>query len=133
MKCYRYILFKLYSWALIKRRGSNTPIGNVVFTMVTVHLIQFFAMYNILLINVDAPMIYLPKYLIFIILMFLVSCILYYYILCTREKLQRYLIEFHNETKESSRLGTIWVLFYLIGSFFMFAISVWMIHKYGLY
>lgn len=133
MKCYRYILYKLYTWSLIKRRGGKTPIGNVVFTMVTVHLIQLFAMYNILLINVDVPMIYLPKYLIFVILCFFGVCILYYYFLCTKEKCQKYLSEFQGTPKENSSLGTFMVLFYLVGSFVLFAISVWMISKYGLY
>jgi len=133
MKCYRYILYKLYSWALIKRLGGKTPIGNVVFTMVAVHLIQFFAMYNILLINVDVPMIYLPKYLVFVIIAFFGACILYYYFLCNSEKCQKYLCEFREETQANSRLGAFWVLFYLIVSFVLFAISVWMIHKCGMY
>ncbi|SDZ75411.1 hypothetical protein SAMN05192529_101242 [Arachidicoccus rhizosphaerae] len=129
MKYYKYILYKLYKWALNKNRGSNTPITSVVTTMVTVHMIQLFAIYNFILAYFDVPIIYNRTDLILYIIIFIAADIVFHLTLCTQKKCKSYLEIFQKENKRQSKLGSLFVLLYIFGSFILVALSIWLMYN----
>lgn len=118
MKWYRYVIYKLYSWSLQKK--SNTPIANVIFTMISTHCFQlliFFSIYRKLFGGYN----YLSgvkKYQ--IIIFFFVFSTLYYFLVYNKKRWQKYIEEFSHETPQQSKRGKILVLTYLIGSVLLF-------------
>ena len=121
MRFYRYVTYKLYSWA--KKRPNATPIANVVFTMSFVHLMHLFTLFVVLnkllgwhfLVTIDKNMLYviLPVYF-----------ILYYFLFYNKKRWERYIKEFGNESKAERKKGKIYVLSYLIGSILLFFLTL---------
>lgn len=119
MKFGRYLIYKLYVWSL-KRKSDNTPVLNVVLTLSFVGFINVFTTYLIILK-------FMPKVdlfdklnrweLIIGIALYFVIC---YFILYSKERWNRYIEEFQNESKNESKKGSFWVLTYLIGSVALF-------------
>ena len=121
MQFYRYITYKLYSWA--KKRPNDTPIANVVFTMSFVHLMHLFTLFVLLdkllgwhfLITIDKQMLYIGLPIFFI---------LYYFIFYNKKRWEGYIKVFGSESKEESKKGKLYVLGYLIGSILLFFLTL---------
>lgn len=122
MTFYNYIIGRLYSWGA--RKENDTPIANVVITMVIVHMFQFLVLYGICFRVFNLPN-YLNNLNAWIIIAFFVmSCALYYFLFFNREKWERYAQQVEQESERKRKRGKFLVLLYLIGSILLFFISL---------
>lgn len=119
---YRYLIYKLYTWALKKK--SNTPIANVIFTLSFVHFAQLLTVYSIGLRFIPTFKILSHLTKIYVGGFMILFCIINYFLIYNKEKWNSYLEEFRNESTEQSKKGKILVLSYLIGSIVLFFITV---------
>lgn len=122
MKSYRYIIYKLYTWAM--RRSNDTPVFNVVVTLTAVHYFQLLILYCILLRFFNVYNIFTKDNSLFVGLFSIAFIILNYFIFYNKKRWDNYIKEFAAETKEDSRRKGIYVLCYIIGSILLFFISL---------
>lgn len=123
MKFYRYVIYKLYSWALEKK--NDTPVANVVLTLTFVHYTQLFSIYIILLKIFPEISIFNKLNKIYIGLGLIIFAVGNYFMLYNKRRWASYLEEFKDEDASIKIKGNILVLIYLIGSIlllFMLAI-----------
>lgn len=119
MKYYRYLIYKLYSWGLIRK--SDTPVGNVVITLVFVHYVQILSLYFILLKLFPQLSIFNNRYGIVIPIFILVSLAAFiYFTFCSNNKCESYFNEFKDESTQKRKRGSRLVLSFLIGSICFF-------------
>lgn len=121
MKPYRYLIYKLYTWGL--RRPGDTPVLNVVLTLSIVHLF-----YALMIWAVSSKVFGFGGRLNFnrgiLFLGILGFFYLNYLVLYNGNRWQAYVEEFKDESPTDKRNGTIRVLVYLIGSFFLFMLTL---------
>jgi hypothetical protein len=122
MSFYNYIIGRLYSWGL--KRADDTPITNVVITMCIVHYFQIFTMYMIFRKVFDFPDFALGKNKLYVGLLLIVFCIIYYFIFFDRGKWELYAQQVEKEEKRTRIRKKFFVLLYLIGSILIFFISL---------
>lgn len=121
MKFYKYLIYKLYSWAL--RRENDTPVFNVIITLTFVHFVQLFTIYMVLLKYMPEISIFNVEKKIYLYIFGVAFIVLNYFILYNKKRWETYLQEFKNESEKESRKGKIIVLGYLIGSILLFFIT----------
>lgn len=122
MKCYRYLIYKLYSWALKKK--NDTPIFNVIITLTAVHYFQLLLLYCILLKAYDMYNVFSVDNSLLVGIFSILFLLLNYLVFYNKERWLAYMKEFENENKRESKKGTFYVLCYLIGSIVLFFISL---------
>lgn len=115
---YKYIIYKLYRWALKKK--NDTPVFNVIVTMSFIHILQLMTFYHILLKYGMVYNIYKSNNGLWIGIFFLFFLVSYYFVIYNKARWEGYLLLFNDEDKRTSRRGTAYVLFYLIGSIALF-------------
>jgi hypothetical protein len=122
MKCYRYLIYKLYSWGLIK--GNDTPVFNVIITLTFINFVHLFTLYLIVLKFVPRISIFNLESKVYLYLFGLLFILLNYFLLYNKKRWEAYMKEFENEEERESKKGTFYVLCYLIGSIVLFFISL---------
>ena len=117
---YRYLIYKLYSWRINKK--DDTPIATVIFLITITHIFQLLILYSVIGKVFPKVAIFdnLPK--IYVGIFFVIFTIANYFVMYNKERWQRYIEEFKNETPERSKRGRILVLAYLVGSVILFFI-----------
>jgi hypothetical protein len=122
MKAYRYLIYKLYSWALKKK--NDTPVFNVIITITVMHYFQLLTIYCILFRAFHIFNIFSKNNGLYVGLFMVLFIIFNYFILYNKKRWANYLCEFENEDERASFKGKIYVLSYLIGSILLFFFSV---------
>ena len=128
MKFYRYIIYRLYVWRL--KRKDNTPATTVVITMSILHSFQLLILHTIL--TTFIPKLREPlsvtktSFGIFIAIFFGV----YYFFGYKREKWDRYVEEFKNESEKQKRKGTYLLLLFTIGTLVLTYISAFLLGQF---
>lgn len=128
IKCYRYLIYKLYSWAL--RRENDTPVFNVMITLIFTHFIQLFTIYMVVVKYVPAISVFSNDRKYYPFIFFLLFAPLNYALLYNKAKWESYLDEFRNEGKNESRRGSVMVLAYLIGSIVLFFATLFVVYVF---
>ncbi|MDI3320641.1 hypothetical protein [Pinibacter soli] len=118
MRPYRYVIFKLYKWAL--RRPNDTPVFNVLFTLFITHFFQYATLVMVVQTRFGSRGHLLPANKAAILLGYLFFMLLFSLVMYNKKRWNGYLQEFENESEEDARNGTWFVLSYLNGSILLF-------------
>lgn len=122
MTFYKYVIGRLYSWGL--KKGNDTPIANVVFTMCIVHYFQIFTLYLILRSVFDFPDFILGVNKLYVALFMIIFFVVYYLLFYKKGKWEGYAQQVESEDERKKKRGKFLVLLYLIGSILLFFISL---------
>ena len=117
MKFYRYLIYKIY------HISNDTPIANVVLTLVLVHFFQLMTIYIWIIKLFPQFEIFEKIDKIYVGLSVIIFAVIYYYLVYNKERWKTYFIEFENEDYLKSRKGTFLVGTFIIGSILLFFIS----------
>ena len=118
MRFYKYLIYRFYTWRLGKK--DDTPVATIVFTMSLVHFFQLFILL-VLLAWIFPPLIIVFKQeKVVIFLSFFIISLLYYILVYDKQKWLGYVEQYKDETPEERKRGTIYVLFFTVGSLILF-------------
>ena len=117
---YRYLIYKLYSWALKKK--NDTPVFNVIITLTIVHFVQLLTIYCIVFKLFHIFNIFSKNNSIYVAVFMLLFIMLNYFVLYNKQRWNNYMKEFEGERERDRLKGKIYVLVYLIGSIAIFFI-----------
>lgn len=122
MSFYKYLIGRLYSWAM--KREGDTPIVNVILTMCIVHYFQAFTFYIIL-----RRIFYYPDFIqqvnkLHLGFSLIIFFIVYYFLVFRQEKWDQYARFVETEDDYRRKKGNLLVLLYLIGSIALFFVSL---------
>ena len=122
MALYKYIIGWLYYWGL--KKGNDTPVANVVFTMCMVHYFLAFTVYMVFRRIFDFRDVILGVNRMYIGLLLIAVFVVYYFLFFNRDKWEGYAQQVEQENERKRRRGKFLVLLYLIGSILLFFISL---------
>lgn len=122
VRMYRYIIYKLYFWAL--KRPNDTPVFNVIVTLAFVHFTQLLTIYLYAFNFFDFKDILTTENIKYIVVFFIFFVLLHYLILYNGKKWDGYILQFQNEDKRNRKKNSMLVLLYLIGSIIFFFVSL---------
>lgn len=126
---YRYLIYKIYSWTVEKK--GDTPIANTILTLGVVH---FFHLAIVLLFvdQIVTPLKWLHDInKTYLFISALIYFVLLYFLIYNKERWNSYIEEFKNESESERKKGNFLVLAFLIGSIFLFFISLPVLFYYG--
>jgi RsiW-degrading membrane proteinase PrsW (M82 family) len=122
---YRYIIYKIYSWK------NDTPIGNTILTLATVH---FFHVLTILTF-IDAVVTPLKLFSninkTYLFVGAIIYFILFYFLVYDKKRWDSYIKEFENENEKERKRGNVIVISFLIGSILLYLISLPVFYTIG--
>lgn len=116
---YDYIIYKLFSWRI--RKKDDTPIATVIFLLTITHSFQLLILYSVTREVWNYPN-YLPDNKVYILIFFFGFAGLHYFLFYNKERWERYIEDFKDESEVERKRGWIIVTAYLLGSVLLFFI-----------
>jgi hypothetical protein len=114
IRFYKYLIYRLYTWRLQKK--DDTPVGTIMYMMSVVHFFQLLFLYFVASTLFPTLRKIGPLTKVSGLIFVFGFALMFYLFIYNKEKWQRYVDEFKDETPEQRKKGTILVRLFTVGS-----------------